>query len=748
MGETAGLTAPTRRDLQSVLLEGKTSTPRWRPGAVSRRKVIDRARQSGAGVVSVTAPAGYGKSTTLAEWAATDTRSVGWATLDRTDDDPGALLSVIATASIPFAPDAAIVAAEVQSNGAATLARSAPLLAAALSTAPLSFVLFIDDLHWAGSDGCQDAIEVLLAAVPAQSQIVLASRHDHPLLARLRATGSVHEIGSDDLRLGHEGARSIFEQAGASSVDDSELDAIVERCEGWPAGLYLSALVFVAGGATVALTGHDRYLADYLYSECMNQLTEETRAFLRRTAILDQFTPSACNAVLEISTSRGTLHDLEAANLFLIPLDRERTWYRYHALFREFLQTELERVEGSEAVSELHRRAAAWHERKGATTQAIEHLLLAGDLERAGLLVAEVALPMFQRGQATTVDRWLAALGTDVVGRNWPLVVEMTWMTILFGDIVEGHRWARALSSINPATIDGDDQRTLFMSARAMIRAGMCERGYEQVARDAAYAFQHEPADSMWRDQAIYLWGAACLLNGDAKNAELAFTDAISLADVMDNSDTVILSEPELALLAIEAGRWETATEHATRGVEYIDGNHMEGYPTTALALAVAARVAFHNEDRLLGEQLLARGMRARVGATYLIPWLSIMVRMELAKAHIAIGDRTAAWHLMREIDEISRKRGNLGMVSTRIEELRANLAMEPIASGSVPLTPAELRLLPYLQTHLTIAAIGQRLFVSRNTVSSQVGSIYRKLSVTTRSGAVERAIEIGLLGR
>ncbi|WP_460570339.1 helix-turn-helix transcriptional regulator [Humibacter soli] len=748
MGETTGLVAPTRRDLQSVLLEGKTSTPQWRHGSVSRRSVIDRARESSAGVVTVTAPAGYGKSTMLAEWAGAETRTVGWASLDRTDDDPGALLSVIATASIPFAPEAAIVAAEVRSNGSASLARSAPLLAAALSTAPLSFVLFIDDLHWADSDGCQDAIEVLLAAVPPGSQIVMASRHDHSLLARLRAMGAVQEIGPEDLRLDHAGARSVFEQAGATAVDDADLDTIIERCEGWPAGLYLSALVLGAGGDAVAPTGHDRYLADYLYRECMNLLPDETQSFLRRTSVLDQFTPSACNAVLEISRSRGLLHDLEAANLFLVPLDRERTWYRFHALFREFLQSELERVEGAEAVAELHRRAAAWHEHKGAAPQAVEHLLHAGDLDRAGLLVAEIALPMFQRGQAATVDRWLATLGTDVVRRNWPLVVEMCWMTVLFGNIVEGERWARFLNFLDADSIEDEEERLLFGSARAMVRAGMCEHGYEHVAGDAAFAFEHEPAESMWRDQAIYLWGAACLLKGDTNTAEKAFTEAIALADVMSNPDTNILSEPELALLAIDAGRWREATAHATRGVEYVDSNHMEGYPTTALALAVAARVAFHNDDRRLGDQLLARAMRARVGATYLIPWLATRVRLQLAMAHVAIGELTAAWHLLREIDEIQRRRGDLGALSTQVEEFRANLALGPTATGAVPLTPAELRLLPYLQTHLTIAAIGQRLYVSRNTVSSQVGSIYRKLSVTTRGAAVERAIELGLLGR
>jgi LuxR family maltose regulon positive regulatory protein len=280
-----------------------------------------------------------------------------------------------------------------------------------------------------------------------------------------------------------------------------------------------------------------------------------------------------------------------------------------------------------------------------------------------------------------------------------------------------------------------------------MVRAAMCERGHERVATDAAYAVQHEPATSPWRDQALHLWGSARLLVGDLAGAEDAFEEAVEVATLAGNPDTVILSEPELALLAIDSGRWGVARDHAERGVGAIDASHLDGYPTTALALAVAARVAIHDGDRDEGARLLSRGMRARIGCTYLLPYLSIRARVQLAKAHVAIGDRSAAWHLVKEIDDLLRRRPDVGVVSAQVAELRSALAAEPAEGGSVPLTPAELRLLPYLQTHLTIAEIGQRLFISRNTVSSEVGSIYRKLGVTTRGGAVDRASALGLLG-
>ena len=733
-------------DLQSVLLSSKIQTPPLRQGAVSRVQLIERARESGARVVSVTAPAGYGKSTLLAEWAAVDTRNVGWVSLDRTDDDPAALLSVIAAAAANLSPAADAVVADMRGVGSVSLGRSAPLLAGALAAAPESFVLFVDDLHWADSADCQDALEVIFARLPRGSQIVVASRRELPLIARLRAAGDAWEISVGDLSIDPEGARVIFDEAGAESVEDADLRSIVDRCEGWPTGLFLSALVARSGGDAASVTGDDRYLADYLYRECLARLPEDLQTFLRRVSVLEQLSAASCNAVLGIEASRSRLHEIEAANLFLVPMDRRRGWFRFHALFREFLLDELERAEGASAVAELHRRAAAWHEDHGASAQAVEHLLQAGDTEHAAHRVAELGLALYQRGQVSTVRRWLLELGESRVRDYPPLVISMTWTAILLGEIPAAERWSRVLAAIDPSSIP-DGSRTGFESARAMIRAALAERGVERVVADAAFALEHEPATSAWRDQALHLWGSACLLVDDVAAARLAFEEAIDVATVMGNTDTVILSEPELALLAMAADDWQLAGVHARRALSAIDVNHMDGYPTTALALAVAARVAVHDGDREEGDRLLARAMRARVGCTYLLPYLSIRVRLQLAKAYVAIGDRSAAWHLMREIEDLLRKRPDVGVLAAEAEEFRGGLTAEPTSGGSVPLTPAELRLLPYLQTHLTIAEIGQRLFISRNTVSSEVGSIYRKLAVTTRGAAVERANALGLLG-
>lgn len=307
----------SRLDLQQSLLGGKVRVPARAGGGVSRRELIERARASGSRVIGVTAPAGYGKSTMLAEWTEIEDRPVAWASIDRLDDDPAALLSLLASACSTISARVSEVALEMRGVGASTLGRSAPLLAAALRNTTTPFVLLVDDLHLADSLNCQDALEIVLTGVPAGSQIVLASRHAQPHLARLRANGEAVDIGIDDLRIGVEGARTIFERARIDAEED-RLAAIVERCEGWPTGAFLCALVERSGGEALAVTGDDRFVADYLYRECLGRLSDETQRFLRRTAVLEQLSGAVCDAVLETADSAARLRELESLNLFLV----------------------------------------------------------------------------------------------------------------------------------------------------------------------------------------------------------------------------------------------------------------------------------------------------------------------------------------------------------------------------------------------------------------------------------------------
>jgi len=281
------------------------------------------------------------------------------------------------------------------------------------------------------------------------------------------------------------------------------------------------------------------------------------------------------------------------------------------------------------------------------------------------------------------------------------------------------------------------------------LRAVMCAAGPEQAVADASFAVAQEPPWSPWRDQALCLCAEAHLLTGDVNQAGALFAESFTVAAAAGNNDVIVLSESELALLAMDRGRWAEAAERVEVALAAVGEARMDDYATSVLAFAAAARLAVHRGDLEGANRELTRAMRARPSLTFVLPFLAVRLRLQLAKVYWAMAGYSAARHLLREIDEILLRRPALGVLLDEVSEFRriVTSSVQGGATGGPPLTPAELRLLPYLQTHLTIGEIGERLFVSRNTVSSEVASIYRKLGVSSRSRAVKQAATIGLLG-
>ncbi|HET9779231.1 MAG TPA: LuxR C-terminal-related transcriptional regulator [Propionibacteriaceae bacterium] len=737
---------PTVAELEQLLLDAKLSVPQARRGSVSRAKLIETGRASDFRVVAVTAPAGYGKSTLLAQWARAEDRRVAWASLDRFDDDPAVLLSLLAAAYARVSPGSADLIADMSGPGVSALGRAAPLLASVFRTSPFPFVLMLDDLHELQSPACHDVLSVVISGIPPGSQLVSASRSEQPHLPRLRASGDVLEFLGSDLALDAAGAEQIFAAAHVSLTPELAA-AVTERTEGWPVGLYLAALIShdSHGGAPMVF-GDDRYVADYLYRESLMNLPEDIQRFLRRTAVLDQLSAPLCDAILEESGGQAQLRVLEATNLFLIPLDRRREWYRYHALFQEFLLGELRRVE-PELMIKLHLRAADWYESNGLPAMAIEHLLKTTERDRCVQLVTRLALPTYQAGQMSTVQRWLSVLGDSAIEQYSPLAVLAGWVTALTGQTADAQRWAAIIDAASFDQVPADGTAS-FDSARAMLRVIMCPAGPEQAMADASFAVAAEPPWSPWRDQALCLRGEAHLLAGDVDQAEVWFAESSALADTMGNADSLVLSESERALLAMDSGRWADAAKLLEVALAAIDEHRMHDYALCVLAFAGAARLAVHRGDLKEADRRLTQAMRARPSCTLVLPFIAVRVRLQLAKVYWIRGDPATARQLLREIDDILQHRPALGTLVEEVSEFRRITSTAQVGvTGGSPLSPAELRLLPYLQTHLTFVEIGARLFISRNTVSTEVASVYRKLGVSSRKDAVQHATSIGLLG-
>jgi LuxR family transcriptional regulator, maltose regulon positive regulatory protein len=744
MAEDPSGAVPKVAELDALLLDAKLSVPKPRPGSVSRAGLIETARTSDCRIVGVTAPAGYGKSTLLVQWAVAENRPVAWVSLDRFDDDPALLLTLLASAYARISPGNADLIADMGGLGVSVLGRAAPRLASVLRTSPVPFVLMLDDLHELRSPACHDALDLVISGIPQDCQLVAASRSEQPHLPRLRAMGDALEFRASDLALDPAGAEQIFSEAHVS-VTPELAAAVTERTEGWPVGLQLAAAIARDGGEELTISGDDPYVTDYLYRESLVHLPEPEQRFLRCTAVLDQLCAPLCDAILGGSGAQGRLRGLEASNVFLIPLDRRRQWYRYHALFREFLLGELRRVE-PDAIIKLHLRAADWYESNGSAVMAVEHLLNTTEQERCVQLVTALILPTYQAGQMSTVQRWLSVLGASAAEGYPPLAVLAGWIAALTGQSAEAQRWGAIIdaASFDQVPLDGSAS---FDSARAMLRAVMCPAGLEQMMTDASLAVAQEPPWSPWRDAALCLSAEAHLLAGDVDQAGTLFAESVAAAAGI--TDALVLSASELALLAMDRGRWTEAAGHAEVALAAIEKARMMDYATSVLAFAAAARLAVHRGDVKEANNQLTRAMRARPSLTLVLPFLAVRVRLQVAKVYGALGDRTTPHHLLREIDDILLHRPALGALVDEVSEFRATLASSAHrgVTGGSPLTSAELRLLPYLQTHLTIREIGERLFVSRNTVSSEVGSIYRKMGVSTRHDAVRQAMAIGLLG-
>jgi len=734
-------------ELGPLLLDAKFSVAQPRPGTVRRSDLVATARASDCRLIAVTAPAGYGKSTFLVEWAATEDRRVAWVSLDRFDDDPATLLVSLASAYCRAGLASPDLVFNMRSQGASVLARAAPQLAAEFRASADSFVLMLDDVHELRSSACQDVLSLVISAIPRGSQLAAASRAEQPHLPRLRAAEDALEFGVGDLALDAAGARQIFAHAHVSATPELTA-AATERTEGWPAGLYLAALIAKDSHSQArTVTGDDRYVADYLNREALAGQPKAIQRFLRRTAVLDQLCGPLCEAVAGSSAGAVQLRRIEAHGLFLAPLDRQRHWYRYHALYREFLLGELRRTE-PDIIMALHQRAADWYESNGFPALALEHLLQTDDWDRSVQLTAKLALPTYMAGQLSTVQRWYQALGDENIARYPPLAVLAGWEGVLTGNTGRAERWAAVVTA---ASFDGEPATgaASFDSARAQLLAGMCASGPERMMADAAFAVAQEPASSPWRDTALWLLAEAHLLAGQLDQARDLFAEASVAAAAVDNWDTIPVCESQVAWLAMDRGEWKEAGDRLKLALGTIDAQRLHDYVFSLPAFAGAARLALHHGDVKEAHRQLARAMRARPAATHLLPYLATRLRLHLAKVYHAMAELGTARQLLREIDDILTHRPALGTLIEEIDEFRRAVTASAAAgvAGPLPLTPAELRLLPYLQTHLTADMIAKRLFISSHTVKTEVKAIYRKLGVSSRNDAVQKATAIGLLG-
>jgi LuxR family maltose regulon positive regulatory protein len=738
------------------LIAAKLMRPLVRPGTIGRSSLVERLARDGRPIVSVAAPAGYGKTTLLAQWAERNGQAFAWVSVDEGDNDAKVLLTYVAEALNAVEPVGQRVFDALASPGSSVPGSVVPRLGSALSSMISPVALVLDDVHLLRNSECRAALSVLADHVPGGSRLVLAGRAEPPLrVARLRAEGKLMEIGPGDLSLTPAEAAALL-RAAEVMLGEDEVAELHRRTEGWPVGLYLAALYLREGGTLgqAAFGGDDRFVSEYVEAELLARLSERQRAFLTRTAVLERMCGPLCEAVLELPGSGAVLADLSRSNLLLVPLDRRGQWFRYHHLFRDMLLAELERQEPG-LIPVLRRRAAGWCLRHDLAEEALEYSIAVRDVDTAARLVEQLWFPAYRQGRLATLQRWFQWLESQGgIGDRPVVAVQAATLATTTGRPAEAERWADAVDRWQ----DQDPARPDDPYAEgwaAFLRANLCRYGVEQMRADADESARKWAAANFVGPAAVVLQGIARVLCGDPDGGDAFFQDtisifpqdAISIGEV-GAPDVLAVALCERSLVAIARNQWSQADVMATEADAVLRRAGIEDCYATPLVCAVRARIAMHRGDVPAARRELVNAQRLRHLLSYADPPLAVQARIEMIRAYLALSDFGGARTLMREIDDVLRRRPGLGTLVGEAQALRTQIAK--VRGSGVPgasaLTAAELRLLPLLSTHLSFAEIAAELFVSPNTAKTHAVSIYRKLDAGTRGQAVARARELGLL--
>jgi LuxR family transcriptional regulator, maltose regulon positive regulatory protein len=736
------------RELIFHPLLSNLQVPRPRVAVVSRRRLVAVLQRSAASLVVISAPAGSGKTLALVQWVQADERPSAWLQLDTAANDPVVLLTYLALALGCFAVVDPAVSDWLQESVTPIKSRILPLLEATLVGAR-PFLLVLDDAHLVRSKTCWDILRFLIEHLPTSAQVALATREDPPLpLGKMRASGLVEEIRAADLALSHDEAQELLRLHG-QAVDDQTLAALLAATEGWAAGVYLAMLT--AEGRAPAewlpqIHGDEREIADYLIGEVLERQPHRTQEFLLRTSILERFSAPLCQAVTGRSDAHLVLTRLARENLFVVALDDQEEWYRYHHLFAECLRAQLFRRRPGELAG-LHRAAAGWHREHGDAEQAVIHGLAAGDVEPAADLVAASCMPLLTLGQTETARRLLELFSDKQILSHAPLTLAAGWV---YGVGNPHYLTQRARENIvHAACTTPMDNATCFddwaslRSGQAQLRAFLAPDGIARMLADAELSLELEsgnPAGDGYME-ACKLRGIALYFTGRPDRAigplrvEEDRRDTPSVAGV---AAEVIAFQ---SLIAADQGRWDEAEELAAEAWELGDPTGTDWEYSLAELLARARMLARRDAPGL--DAHLERVTRFMNEMPNLFEREVIFGAVALGEIALGRDDLLAAEHWSARAQAVLKLYPDAGVLVPRAERLR--LALQERRFGQA-VTAAEQRVLDLLPTELSVSDIGARLFISRNTMRSHMRSLYAKLRVHSRTEAVARARELGLL--
>jgi LuxR family maltose regulon positive regulatory protein len=643
--------------LSIPLLKTKLYLPPVRPDLVSRPRLVqqlNRGFRRGRRLTLVSAPAGYGKTTLITEWAAQSDQPLAWLSLDQGDNDSTRFWIYVVAALQTVRDDIDEIAqTAIRSPDPSSFESALIRMLNQIATVLDPVVLVLDDYHVINTPGIHDTLSFLLENLPPQMHLMIATRADPPLpIPRLRGRGQLVELYQSDLRFTSEEAAEFLNRAMGLDLSEGDVAALEKRTEGWIAGLQMAALSMRGrtdiGAFVRAFAGSHRYIFDYLGEEALRQQPEDVSQFLLQTAILDRLTAPLCDAVLneagldlEPHDSQAMLEYLESNGLFIIPLDDERRWYRYHHLFADLLRHRLQRGK-PDLVPRLHRRASEWYQATGLYPDAVNHSLAARDQERAAELIGSEGWDMLVRGEMRELLGWLHSLPQDLVSSRPQLGVIHAWALALTS------QWERLEQRL---TQIGDDHAPGEIAALQAYVASV----QGNVPRTVALCKQASEAlpERKWfsRSFVALSLGIAYFAGRQPVAARKAFCEAIELCRTTGFSYMMQAAMMELGLVQQMAGSLHEAAETFRRALELIPGQDLRPVPIAGMAYLGLSRAHYEWNDLDRALQNAKRGIEVTDLGGFTNALLHSYVR--LIAAHLARGDMMAASEAFEQAERL-----------------------------------------------------------------------------------------------
>lgn len=746
-----GVPAGAAGDVSAPLVEAKILAPSLRRDVIERT-AITQALEKGAGsrLALLEAPAGYGKSTTIRSWCATQDAAVAWVTLDSGDDDPVRMWTYIATAVERAVPGLAHPVLKRLEVPGSSVEYAADELLTMLGRRRKSVILVLDDLHTVTDHDSLATIDHALRHLPDNVHMVIGTRVDPPLaIPRMRAAQELIELRASDLAFTVDEAHTLLVEHGDLELTPDQVESLVERTLGWPAMLVLAGIWLRSfDDPTEAVSrfgGEQRFVADYLSTEVLGGLDPVRRRFLQGASVLGHFTPALCDAALDRTDSDQLIHDLERRDLFVSRL-QDGDWFRIHPLFGEYALLTLEAAEPGSA-KRIHRSATRWLAERW-PIDAMTHASAAGDSGVLADLLAENHLSLIRQGAGRTLLRWASTLPDDVLVGHPDVAVAAAISSILMsGGALERRRY---LGLVDQAVAGSAEPKDGYVAVAALIARTLALEGGVAAAVDTgrrAVALTRNTLDQL-SDGALTAYARALYFAGEFDQARETALLALEHPDATRRVPSLIHAHSTLALVAVHEGRLSSAQAHCVQAKELVgristSRSWLGGNVVAALgALFLAEGRVVEGARELASAERLLREDVATVAHTWL---LLLMARTCVRRGRL---DRAAevvglAHDALAEIQDA----GTLPALAEAVEHEIA-LARDRAQGGSLvaPPSDAELTVLRLMVEGLSVREIGERLFVSENTVRTHRRALYRKLGVHSRAEATARANALDLL--